>query len=263
MKKIILSILICFSFKAFASPQGNSAEPRVLRGGFFIPSKCWVNIRGGYEGDFVFDAQMQQDQEGSGPVDQYSQTTNAGIATINLLERLDLYGVFGSSRVSAQWRFIDMAQRVRNAQMETQHHFCWGVGMRAILIQQGKWSLGLGGRYSASHNRVSWLTIDGTSAPTNSARFRWREWEANLGVAYHIDLFTPYIAVNYLDKKAILNRLSFFVADQGAEKDHFSNRRPVGINLGCALSTGKYFFLNVEARVINEEAATVSGEFRF
>jgi len=254
---------MCLSLHLFASPQGSPASPRVLHKGFFIPSKCWVNIRGGYEGDFVFDAQMQQDQEGSGAVDQYSQTTNAGIATINLLERLDLYGVFGSSRVFAQWRFIDMAQRVRNAQMETLHHFSWGVGIRAILIQHCNWSLGLGGRYSASHNRVGWLTVDGTSAPTNSARFRWSEWEANLGVAYHIDLFTPYIAVNYLDKKAILNRLSFFVADQAAESDHFHNRRPVGMNLGCTISTGKFFFLNVEARVINEEAVSVSGEFRF
>jgi hypothetical protein len=176
---------------------------------------------------------------------------------------LDLYGVFGTSNISAGWRFEDMAARVRSAQMETLHHFCWGVGIRAILLQQGNWSLGLGGRYSASHNRVAWLTVDGQSAPTTGARFRWWQWEASLGAAYHIDLFTPYIAVNYLDARAVLNRLSFFVADQAAESDHFHNRTPVGINLGCSISTSHFFFLNLEARVINEEALTVSGEFRF
>ncbi len=256
-------ILFLFSFSLWAGPGGNPAAPHVLTGGFFIPSKVWVNVRGGYEGDFVFNAQMEQREEGSGSIDKYSQTTNAGVATINLLNRLDLYGVFGSSRVCAQWRFVDMADRVRNAQMETKHDFLWAAGARALLMQWGNWDLGLGVRYSASHNHLMWFTIDGVNASTRGSRFHSREWQANLGVSYHIDLFTPYIAVNYLNTRAVIDLLAVPIADQDSRSDHFENQIPVGVNLGCTLSTGKYFMLNLEARVIDEEAVTISGDFRF
>ena len=247
----------------FCSPIGNPAAPHVLRGGFFIPSKCWLNVRGGYEGNFVFDAQMKQEEEGSGDVDTYSQVTNSGVAVINFLERLDLYGVFGTSKVSARWRFSDMTGRIRNAQMESSHDFLWAIGGRAILFSFCNWDLGLTTRYSALHSHLSWLTLDGLSSSVKGSRLRSRQWQMGLGVSYHIDLFTPYIGVNYLNTKTVLNHLLSPVADEGSRSDHFSNRIPVGLNLGCTLSSGKYFMLNLEALLINEEALAISGDFRF
>lgn len=261
MKILILFSLL--SIQLLSAPVGSPAFPKILHEGFFIPKKCWVNIRGGYEGDFVVDGQMRQDEEGSGSVDKYTQTSNAGVATLNLLERLDIYGVFGTTTVSAQWRFSDMAERVRNAEMETHHDFIWAVGGRAVLFSHGNWDLGFGCRYSALHNHVLWLTIDGSNVSVNGARYRLREWQANLGVSYHIDLFTPYIGVDYLSVRSILNRIDSWVADLGSQKDHFVNKVPVGLYLGCTLSTGKYFMLNVEARLIDEEAFSLSGDFRF
>lgn len=263
MKRFFSFILLLTGSFLNAAPSGNPAAPAILKGGFFIPSQCWANIRAGYEGDFIIDAQMIQDEEGSGCVDKYSQTTNAGTATLNLLNRLDLYGVFGSTRVCSQWRFKDMADRVRNAKMETSHNFLWAIGGRALLFEWGNWGLGLEGRYSAVHNHLSWVTIDGESASVVGSYLRSRQWEVNLGVSYHIDLFTPYLAVNYLNARTVIEIPSVSLADQGARSDHFKNKIPVGLNLGCTLSTGKYFMLNVEARVINEEAVTISGDFRF
>lgn len=256
-------LFLVLSIQVFAAPVGNPSTPRILEEGFFIPKKSWANLRAGYEGDFIFDGQMKQDEEGSGSVDKYTQTTNSGSVTLNLLERLDLYGVFGSSMVCAHWRFSDMADRVRNANMETTHDFLWAVGGRAILFTWGNWDLGMGGRYSALHNHVYWLTIDGVNVSVSGSRCRWRQWQANLGVSYHIDLFTPYIGVDYLNVKTVLDGLTSSVADLGAREDHFKNRIPAGIYLGCTLSTGKYFMLNVEARVIDEEAVSLSGDFRF
>lgn len=258
-----LAVFCLLSMQLLSAPIGNPSAPRILEEGFFIPKKCWANVRAGYEGDFVFDGQMEQDEEGSGSVDRYTQTTNAGSVALNLLERLDLYGVFGSSRVCAEWRFSDMADRVRNAEIETSHNFLWAVGGRAILFTWGNWDLGFGGRYSALHNHVQWLTIDGSNASVAGARCRWREWQANVGVSYHIDLFTPYIGVGYLNVRTALDGLTSSIADLGSRRDHFKNRIPAGIYLGCTLSTGKYFMLNVEARLVDEEAVSLSGEFRF
>ena len=246
MKKFWIALLLAGSLHA--APVGNTAAPQILQKGLFIPEECWVNLRLGYEGDFVFDARL-------GSVDSYTQTANSGTATLNILERLDLYGVFGSSQSCMHWRFHDLAGDVHNAQMETTHAFLWGFGGRAILLEWGNWDLGCGGRYSSVNNPISWLTVDGSHASTQGAHSRWRQWQVNADISYHIDLFTPYIGVKYGIGKTAIGAI--------AATGNFESKCPVGLDLGCALSNGKYFMLNVEARLINEEALTISGDLRF
>ena len=261
MKKIIFSLIL--STCLFAAPVGNPAAPHVLCKGLLIPQKCWANIRLGYEGNFVFDGEMKQTKNSSSELDKYTQATHAGSATITLLERMDMYGVFGSSRICAKWRFNTLSDEVRNAEMETKHAFLWAVGGRAILYSWGNWDLGLGGRYSASHNHISWLTIDGSNVSTKGSRSRWRKWQVNTGLSYHIDLFTPYIGAYYINARHNLKNLDEPIANKGSRNNLFENRVPIGMYLGCSLSNGSYFMLNVEGRVIAEEALTVSGDFRF
>ena len=246
-----------------AAPIGNPAAPHVMRKGFFIPQKCWANICLGYEGDVVFDGQMKQAINNSSDLDKYTQITHGGSATITLLERMDLYGVFGSSRIGAKWRFKTPVEQVHNAEMETKHAFLWAVGGRAILYSWGKWDFGFGGRYSASHNQISWLTIDGSNVSTKGSRSRWREWQVNTGLSYHIDLFTPYIGAYLIGERHSLHNLGEPIASKSSRNNHFETRVPVGMYLGCSLSSGSYFMLNIEGRVIAEEALTISGDLRF
>lgn len=254
---------VFFSCILHAAPIGNPSSPRILYEGMFIPEESWANIRGGYEGDFVFDGNMEQSYKGSGLVDEYTRATNSGTATLTLLERLDLYGVFGYSKVCAHWRFTDMADRIRNAQMEAARNFLWSVGGRAILVTCDNWDLGLGARYGASHHRLSSFTIDGDLVSMQGSHCEWRGWQINLGVSYHIHIFTPYIGVDYIDELTIVKDLASSVADLGAHSDHLRNRYPAGLYLGCTLSNGKYFMLDVEARLLAEEAVSVTAEFRF
>jgi len=263
MKKSIFCIASLFSSLLFADPSGNVAAPRVIEKGFFIPRNCKVSARAGYEGNFVFDGHMRQDVEGSGNVDRYTQMVNAGTITLNGADRLDVYGVFGASQTCAEWRFADTANRIRNVHMETAHGFLWAVGARVVFFESGPWSLGLNGRYSSTQNHLQWLTIDGLNASVNGVTFDQSVWQLNLGAAYHIDLFTPYVAINYLNVRSSMGTMSTAIAKQNSRSNHFENKMPVGLNLGCTLSTGKYFMLNVEARVVSEEAISLSGEFRF
>lgn len=260
MKKIL--ILILFVHLLHAAPFGNILAPAILKDGLLIPSECWVNFRGGYEGDFVFNGRLKQIHAGSGPVDRSSQTTNSGTVTFNILNRLDLYGVFGASSFSARWRFSNDVF-THNAQAQTKQAFLWAVGGRAVLVQWGKWGLGVGGRYSSINNPVSYLTIDGANIDVNSAHLIWREVQVNLGVSYTIDLFIPYIALHYQMARAKIGDFLTPVANHNYPANFFESVCPVGIDLGCTLSTGKYFMLNVEARLISEEAISVSGDFRF
>jgi hypothetical protein len=92
---------------------------------------------------------------------------------------------------------------------------------------------------------------------------RWHEWQIDLDIAYHIDLLTPYIGAKYKNAMTEISNAQTAIAPDGSRTAHFSARTPVGLVLGCSLSTGKYFMLNLEARLIDEEAVTVSADIRF
>src|SRR3990167_4122290 len=159
-------------FSLYASPVENGAAPQIIQEGFFIPVSSWVDGRGGYEGDFVGDAKLAQTEEGSGRVDTFQQFTNAATITVNLLDRLDLYGLFGSSRVCADWRFSENSA-VTQIQIETLYRFFWGAGARGILYEWGNLFLGTGGRYSRCRYKPSWLTSNGVPQTTAGARLEW------------------------------------------------------------------------------------------
>lgn len=265
MKKFaVLIAAFVASTALYAAPVGNTSAPELIQEGFFISCDSWINFRVGYEGDFVTDGRMKQYDQGTGRVDTYEQWTNSGTVTLNILDRLDVYGVFGSSRTNADWRFGSIADgTVSRIEMETKYNFLWGAGARAILYEWCNTSLGLGGRYSSCNYEPVWLTTDGIIGSVSGSHFRWREWQINLDVSYKIDLFTPYIGLKYSNARTHLKDFSVPISLAQTTENSFKNRIPVGLYLGCGLSSGQYFMLNIEARVVDEEAVTISGDFRF
>lgn len=259
--KILLLSAMMASAALNAAPVGNTAAPQLIEVGFLVPYDSWVDPRAGYEGDFVADAKLKQ--RPSGRVDRYTQNTNSGTVTLNVLDRLDLYGVFGSSSTCAEWRFSSEAEVIQNAEMETFQNFLWGIGARAILFEWGNCDFGFGGRYSSVHNKPLWLTIDGVDASVSNSHCRWREWQINLDISYHIDLLTPYIGTKYSNAETHLGAFETIIATNNSKNNSFENRIPVGIYIGCGVSTGKYFMLNIEGRLVDEEAVTISGDLRF
>ncbi len=256
-------ILLLFCCCLHAAPVGNPSSPHILTRGFLIPCKAWANIRGGYEGDFVLDGNMEQAEKGSGLVDKYTRSTHSGVATLNILERLDLYGVFGYSKVNANWRFTDLADRIRYVQMTAARNFLWSIGGQAILYNDRQFDIGFGARYGASHHHLSTFTIDGDPISIVGGKCEWHGWQFNLGFSYQICLFTPYIGALYISDLTVLKGLASSFADFGAHSDHLRVRHPVGMYLGCTLSNGQYFMLTVESRLISEEAVSVTADFRF
>jgi hypothetical protein len=269
MKKFALvSSLLAASSALFAAPVGNPAFSQLLQEGYFIPNHYWVDLRLGYEGDFVGDARMKQQEEGSGRVDNYRQDTNSGLVTVNFLDRLDVYTVLGSTRVCADWRFIEPGPLTNRVAMETSYHFSWAVGGRGILYEWGNTILGIGGRYNRTCLKPVWMTINGIPMPTAGTRLHWREWQVDLDISHKIDLFIPYIGIKYSNAHTKvgtfkMGAVPIAISNSGSGALHMTNRTPVGLVIGCALTTGKFFMLNIEGRLIDEEAATIVGDFRF
>lgn len=247
----------------FAAPVGDPAFPQLIQQGFFIPRTSPVSVRSGYEGDFISDARLEQYDQGVGRVDSYQKNTNSGTITLNFVNRLDLYAILGSSRTQADWRFTDTSNVVHRVELETFYDFLWGAGGRALLYEWGSVGLGLGGRYEQSHYDPVWLTVDGVPQSATGTHLHWEEWQIDLDLSYTIDFFTPYIGVKYSYVRTHLGTFDTPIAGDDSGTNSFKNRTPVGVCIGCSLSTGKYFMLNVEGRLVDEEAVTISGDFRF
>ena len=260
MKKI--AILFCAVLGLHAAPVGNAAAPQLLEDGFFIPSQCWVDFRLGYEGDFVGDGQLKQVISGQGRVDTFQQYTNAATVTLNVLDRLDLFAVFGSSRVCSDWRF-NYFGGISRIQLETFYQYLWGIGGRGILWEWGASCLELGGRYARCNYKPCWITSNAAQVHVEKSEIHWKQWQFDLAISYKIEWLIPYIGIKYSRVISLLKGFSVPISRSGTGTDHFTNKTPVGAFLGCSFSNGKYFMLNVEGRFFDEQAATISGDLRF
>jgi hypothetical protein len=261
MKSKLIAFATLFG-SIFAAPVENTSAPQLIEEGFFISRDSLVDFRAGYEGDFVADARMQQHEVSSGRVDSYEQETNSGTVTLNFLDRLDVYGLCGSSRTCADWRFT-ISGDVHRAQLETLYSFLWGVGARGILYESGCFAFGMGGRFEHSKYDNLWMTIDGIVQQVSGTELHWRVWQIDVDMSYKIDIFTPYIGIKYSNVRSGVGVFSTPISNSGVGMNFFENRTPVGVFIGCSLSSGKYFMLNIEGRLIDEEAVTISGDFRF
>ncbi len=261
MRKVLLFLIL--SAIGQAAPIGNTASPALIRKGFFTSSSSTSDWKAGYEGDFVSDARLKQFEEGLGRVDEYVQLTNSGTVTLNFPGKVDLYGVLGTSQAKANWRFTDSAGSIHRIKIETSTLFLWAVGARGIYYQWCGLDLGVGGRYTCCSYQPTSFTSDGVNISPDGAHFHWTEWQINLDFSYTIRLFTPYIGVKYSHNRTALDRFPTAISQSGTGSNHFKNRQPVGLYLGCGLSNGDYFMCNIEGRLIDEESITLSADFRF
>ncbi len=263
MKKIIviIFILICSSF-LYAAPVGNPFSPEVIEEGFFISPASWINFRLGYEGNFVSDARMEKQDTSDEKVDNFKIDINGGSFTLNLQNRIDLYGVLGASRIRSDWRYTN-ANVVSRIEIETNYRFAYSVGGRAILYQWGNTALDVGDRYSYTIPSVSFITRDGAPQDKGVSQVRYNDWQINMGLAHVIDIFIPYIGMKYLRAKAKIRNFDFVISNDGQGLLSMKNRDRFGGYVGCTLSNKKNFMLTLEARFVDEEAITVSGELKF
>ena len=146
---------------------------------------------------------------------------------------------------------------------QTHDNLTCGVGGRAILFQwggtaesdDGKSFVGFEGGY-----QWAWNDVEGSTA-SRHAKMRYREWQVGLGIAHVIDIFIPYGAVKYSNVHASVTGVN---PGLGIPHHRFKMKSQDhwGLVLGTTLTTGKYFSVTVESRVIDENALTFTGELK-
>ena len=264
MKRLLIVVVAILSVSiVYAGPAGNPSAPQLVEEGFFIYRDCWMNFRIGYEGSFTTDARMKQTSESFGKVDNFHQEYNAGTFTLNILERVDIFGVFASARMKADWRISPVAEAMR-IEAQSRYRFLWAAGGNILLFDWGNTGFGIAGRYTSTNPDLEWLAGNGTGFATTGAKFRYCQWQVDLAFSHRIDIFIPYVGIKFSGSRARIRTLtSRSIANNGSGSIHMRNKDYVGAVIGTTLTSGKCFMLNIEGRFVDEEAVSITGEFRF
>jgi hypothetical protein len=261
MKKVLIYFFIFITNVIFAAPVGNPLNPEIIDEGFFISPVSWVNFRLGYEGIFVSDARMDKELE-KGKIDNFKNDINSGSITLNIKNRIDMFGILGASRIRSDWRFINSGVMSR-IEIESKYKFYWATGTKIILFQWHNTALSAGGRYSCTKPTLSFITSDGIPHDTTDGQIRFKDWQVDMGIAHEIDIFIPYVGVKYSRAKAKIINSPITIAMNSQNFLKMKNRDRFGVYAGCSLSNSKYFMLTIEARFLDEEAISVVGEMKF
>lgn len=253
--------LLCLVGSLFSLPSSNPSHPGRIQKGIFSSPKGWFAWRVGYEGDFVLDAKMETLQEKK--IDSWKKFSQLCLLTLGLVNRLDCCALLGNSFIDADWRFVDTSNETFRIAMQTKEDWQWALGAKAILFQWFNASLGIGGRYGYFEAPLKTLKSNGTSLSKLEAKVECEEWQVGIDFSYKVRFFIPYIGAFYRDAKAHLRNFSTPLSPSSSGDLEVRGREPYGLDLGCSISNGKYFLLNVEARLFSEEAMSVSFESRF
>jgi hypothetical protein len=158
-------------------------------------------------------------------VHRFKILENLGVATLGFSERVEVYGGLGS--FSAKFHENNSGQQL-----------VWKAGARVLVWQSGD----------------TFLTAHLGYQQASSV---YREIAGGVGIARKFDIFSPYIGVEASSAKAKIKKRSEI------NSSTLHSRTPVGFFFGCGLSPGTRVIVNVEARLIDEQAVTVSGDMRF
>lgn len=248
---------------AFALYNGNPSLPMMPETGAFIPKECWFGMKAGYEMDFVYDRKLHMDGHHLGHcsrrVHQFESLSNFGVVTFNFNDRVEIFGNLGSMSCEISHRPFSNTK----ISYHSSSHFAWGVGGRAILAYWGDLQLSVNAAYVATDSSLSSLKVNSKSFSTRHAEFDLREWQVGIGVSWRLRWFVPYLGADFSDFRARidhLNSIKFLIpGNHITVKDSY----PCGIFSGLGFSPSRAFNVNLEARFINENAVTLSTDFKF
>lgn len=240
---------------------GNPADPALLECSLLKFKPTWCSFRVGYLDDWVYQQQFQDEFELEGT--SYTQTfmklsTYAALLTWNIKERLDLYGIVGSSRMQ-----IDR-------EIFTKRALGWAVGGKLIFFREGNFFLGTDIKYFKTDQKPRYFVVDGLPYNvTSKYRLKYHEMQVAVGMSYRAWMFAPYLNGTYLIAKAepvppvLCVRLPDVDEIVDLESKSIIGQKRWGLAMGLTLVDCKKASLSFEWRAINQNAIDVNGEIRF
>jgi hypothetical protein len=255
--------LLLLPLKALALYNGNPSFPMMPETGLFISKDQWFGLKVGYEFDWVYDRRLRMEgqrlEHCSKKVQTYESFSNFGVITLNFNDRVEIFGTLGAmSNEISQRPFSET-----KISYHTDAQFTWGVGGRAILAYWGDLQVSVNAAYVKSDPSLSSLKVNGNRYSTRPTEIDFSQWQIGIGASYRINWFIPYIGVDHSDFRMRIEHLDVIKFLIPSKHVTFKDSYPIGVFLGFGLSPHRAFNFNIEARFINENAVSLSADFKF
>ncbi len=261
MRQLIVWGFFLLSFSSLSAMLvGNPAQPALFKYGL-VTNPYSVSFRFGYLDDWVYKQRFKDEFKLEGVTHTRTfmkLSTYAGLLTVNIKKRFDLYGIVGSSRMQ-----ID-------EEIFTKRALGWGIGGRLVLFKKGNFYCGVDGSYFQTNQKPRYFVVEGLPFNIVSKfRLKYRETQGALGIAYRFGPFTPYINGTYLHTKiepeppVLLVRLPDISEIVDVESKSILGQKRWGMALGATLVGCEKISLSFEWRAFNQNALNINGELRF
>ena len=238
---------------------GNPADPQIIEDGFFFCKENWLALKAGYQRDWVSNRYMKAVSKISGSIDAFEFISDQGVLTLNVIDLLEIYSSGGATRISST---SHTANNIQN-KFQTHDQFLWSVGARGIFANWKKASFGLNFNCQRTCPKIKWITTNGNLVrPNSKSKITYFEWQAGVSASYQVGVIFPYIGLKYSNSRASFKYLPKSVLPN-TEYFKTKNRRKFGLALGSTISNGSKMSVNVEVRMIDEQAITLAGNVEF
>ncbi|MDX8430907.1 MAG: hypothetical protein SNF33_03775 [Candidatus Algichlamydia australiensis] len=256
MRKILPFLLFLAQLPALYN--GNPSSPGIMEEGFLLTKEGSVTASLGYRGDYCFDRRMKVTSQFSGDFERFKTSFQQGVFALDFFDRVEVYGSLGTIRIEAMQRPMEGFKN----EYETGYRFTWGVGGTILIYQTNQLAIGLDAKYQHGTPDLDWIGVNGFAfGDLSGADIHYSEWQIGLGLSYQIELFIPYIAAKYSNAKAEFSSVPPGLLP--ATNFDAKSRYPFGFALGTTLTTQRLFSLNVEVRLLDEEAISLAGTLKF
>ncbi|MCB1181370.1 MAG: hypothetical protein KDK55_05050 [Chlamydiia bacterium] len=282
MKKLFVTVLTVLTCGAvYALPVGNPSEASLLCDGLFWEGSCcmdpcdpcasWcdaVSFRLGFYGDYVFNRHLELDNGSHKDIENTEIFTNAGYFALNMLDRLDIFALLGTTNVFIDTNAIaftnNNALRDRRIEIETSTDFSWSVGLRASIWECGCTTLGGEFQYFRACPGITRVTVGGDSSVyPNGPDLSWNEWQIGLGISHRVNMLVPYIAVKWSSVKVGASDAMFTFGEDVVSLLDLNDKKGWGYAAGVTLVDCEKAAVTAEGRWADEKAFYVNGQIRF
>ncbi len=245
----ILFLLALFVVSLHAAPVQSPSQPALLERGFLIPDTSLVNVRLGFQADYLQKKRLHADTS-SGECRKFRMDSlfEMGAVTLNVKEWFDGYVFLGQGITK-----IHFLEGKTSFLGKKSGQFLWMAGGKLIVFERKFLRFGVDVKALGISSPISF------HAPSMPTHFSFFEWQISAGLSQTVSFFTPYFGITFCNASVKLK--PFPLLDQSELK--LRHKDLIGIFTGFVLTPGSYASFGFEARLVNETAYTVYVDARF
>ncbi len=256
----IFLLVILFQQSVFGLYTGNPSSPSVMDKGLFFSNDSWFGVGLTAQFDILSDKSLRPTNRNVQKMDSMEYLMELAGLRFDFFERFEFYGLLGAQKFNFD---IRVDKEVRH-EIETSNDLAWEIGIKALVYNQGAFSVGFELEYETAHPNIHKQVENG--APFGSAagaKLRYQEWQFSLGASYEIGFMVPYLAYCYSHPLINFKNFSPEYLPSGKTRFAAKGRKKSGGAIGATIRAKEICSVTFEVRFIDETALTFAGDFKF